>query len=236
MTGYKSKTQVDIHDVDYNGIAKASSLMKYMQSAAQAQLTENGMSYNELRSSSKAFIISRFNLEVLRPLSAYTPITAISYPIESRGYSFLRCYELECDGITIARAISAWALINTDTKALVRVNDFNLGLPTLPSLSLTLPHIKLPSEISDVGSFYVHYGDVDQNMHMNNTRYPDMYSNFIPLQGKMITKLAINYTSEALMGEKLKVKRAVRDNIFYFRTVRADGKINSEAEIEICDI
>ncbi len=236
MTGYKLKTQVDIHDVDYNGIAKTSSIMKFMQTAAQSQLTENGMSYNQLKARSRAFVISRFNLEIMRALPAYTPITAISYPIESRGYSFLRCYELETDGIPVARAVSAWALLDTETKALVRVNDFDLGLPILPSLSLTLPHIKLPSEISDIGSYGVHYGDVDQNMHMNNTKYPDMYSNFIPLPGRMIRRLAVNYISEAALGEKLKVQRASRANIFYFRTLRQDGRINSEAEIEICDI
>ncbi len=236
MRGYKINTHVDIHDIDYNGIAKTSSVMRYMQSAAECQLSENGMSSSNLLSSSKAFIVSRFNLEVLKPITPNTPITAISYPTESRGYSFLRCYELECDGETIARAISAWALINTNTKALVKVSDFNLGLPLLPPLSLTLSRINLPSELTDIGSYGVHYGDVDRNMHMNNTKYPDMYSNFMPLKGKMIRRLAINFAAEAKIGEKLRIQRAGSDNIFYFKTIRSDGKTNSEAEIEICDI
>jgi acyl-ACP thioesterase len=106
----------------------------------------------------------------------------------------------------------------------------------LHSLDLALPRITLPSTVSDVGGYGVHYGDVDQNMHMNNTRYPDMYSNFLPLQGKMISKIAISYSNEAKMGEKLRVMRANEGNIFYFRTVRGDGKTNSEAEIELSDI
>ncbi len=236
MSAFEIKGFVNIHDVDYNGIAKTSAIMRYIQSAAQTQLTENGMSYEELRERNRAFILSRFNLEVLRPISAYTPITAVSYPAESRGYSFLRCYELFSDGDTVARAISAWALLDTSSRSLVRVSDFNLGLPTLPPLTLDLPHVTLPSEISDIGGYGVHYGDVDQNMHMNNTKYPDMYSNFLPLNKKMITKLAINYVNEARLGEKLRVLRANCDNIYYFKTVRADGKVNSVAEIELCDI
>lgn len=233
---YKIKTVVDVHDVDYNGIAKTSSIMKYIQSAAQSQLTEGGMSYDELKSMNRAFILSRVKLEVLRPLYANMPLTAITYPCESRGYSFLRCYALEADGEIVAKAISVWALIDTNTKSLVRVNDFNLGLPTLPKNELILGAMKLPSNITDVGGYGVHYGDVDQNMHMNNTKYPDMYSNFLPLGGKMIKSITINYSNEAMIGEKLRVLRVQESGLYYFRTVRSDGKVNSEAEIELCDI
>ena len=236
MSKFTMKTSVCIHDVDYNGIAKTSAIMKYMQSAAQMQLTENGMSYDDLRQRGVAFILSRFKMEVLRPLTAYTPLEAVSYPVESRGFTFLRCYELKLGEETVARAVSAWALVNTDSRSLVKVNDFDLGLPVLQPLDLALPRIVMPSEIADVGGYGVHYGDVDQNMHMNNTKYPNMYSNFLPLKDKMISKLSISYLNEAKMGEKLRVLRAQKDNIFYFRTVRGDSKTNSEAEIELSDI
>ena len=230
------KTEVDVHDVDYNGIAKTSSIMKYIQTAAQCQLTERGMSYDNLKERGRAFILSRVKLEVLKPLRAYAPLTAITYPCESRGYSFLRCYALECDGEVVAKAISVWALIDTETHALVRVNDFDLGLTTLPQNDLVLRAMKLPSTMTDIGGYGVHYGDVDQNRHMNNTKYPDMYSNFLPLQGKMIRSISINYSSEAQIGEKLRVQRGEEDGYFYFRTIRSDGKVNSEAQIELCDI
>lgn len=233
---YRIKTEVDIHDVDYNGIAKTSSILRYIQSAAQSQLNDNGMSYDNLKRAGRAFILSRLKLEVLRPIGAYTPLTAISYPCESRGFSFLRCYALESDGQLIARAISAWALIDTNTRSLVRVNDFDLGLPVLPQNGLTLSHTKMPSELIDVGGYGVHYGDVDQNMHMNNTKYPDMYSSFLPLGGRMIGSISINYSKEAQMGDKLRVQRAHADGKYYFRTIRSDGAINSEAEIQLVEI
>lgn len=233
---YRMKTEVDVHDVDFNGVAKTSSIMKYIQSAAQCQLTEGGMSYDNLKSNNRAFILSRVKLEILKPLRAYAPLTAVTYPCESRGYSFLRCYQLESDGEVVARAISVWALIDTESRALVKVNDFNLGLPTLPQNGLVLGAMKLPSNMTDIGGYGVHYGDVDQNRHMNNTKYPDMYSNFLPLTGKMIRSITINYSNEAQIGEKLRVQRGEENGFYYFRTVRSDGKVNSEAQIELCDI
>ena len=87
-----------------------------------------------------------------------------------------------------------------------------------------------------VGEFVVRYADVDQNRHMNNTRYPDMYSNFLPLEGKRIKSMSIAYLNEAPLGDILTVQMAESGGLFYFRTLRSDGKINSEAEIELTDI
>lgn len=233
---YRIKTEVDVHDVDYNGVAKTSSIMKYIQTAAQCQLTEGGLSYDNLKDMGRAFILSKVKLEVLRPLRAYEKLTATTYPCESRGYSFLRCYELESDGEVVARAISVWALIDTNSRSLVRVNDFNLGLATLPQNGLILGGMKLPSTLTDVGGYGVHYGDVDRNRHMNNTKYADMYSNFLPLDGRMIRSITVNFINEAEFGEKLRVQRCEEGGFYYFRTVRSDGKVNSEAQIELCDI
>lgn len=230
---YRINTYVDVHDVDYNGVAKTSSLMKYIQTAAQSQLNDGGMSYDQLKSKGRAFILSRFKMEILQPVRAYEPITAITFPCESRGFSFLRCYGIEQENRTVARAISMWALVDTDTRALVPVNNFELGLTLLPPIDMNFEHLRFPTTLTDIGGYGVHYGDVDQNRHMNNTKYPDMFSNFLPLDNKMISSILINFRNEALIGEKLRVQRAYENGVYYFRTVRGDGKINSEASISL---
>ena len=236
MIGFKKEIEVDVHDIDFNGVCRASSLMKYIQSAAQTQLTENGMSYDELKDMRRAFILSRIRLEFYAPVYSYDKIEAHTFPCISRGYSFLRCYALYRNGEVVARAISVWALIDTESSGLVKVHDFNLGLPTLPPNELVLRAMKLPSTLADIGGYGVHYGDVDQNRHMNNTKYPDMFSNFLPLNGKMIGSITINYSVEAQIGEKLRVQRAEENGYYYFRTIRSDGKVNSEAEIKLVDL
>ena len=131
-----------------------------------------------------------------------------------------------------------WALINTETRALVRVNDFELGLDTHEPHSLALTRFTMPTAIREVGTYTVNYGDLDQNRHMNNTRYPDMYSNFLPLDGMRIRSISINYKNEAPRGERLRVERAdaMDGKTFYFRTLREDGQVNTEAEIELEEI
>lgn len=230
---FRTDLIADIHDVDHNGIVRTSSLMKYIQSAAQTQLTLNGMSYDQLKDMKRAFILSRIKLEFTEPVRAYEKLTAVTYPCESRGYSFLRCYALERGGRTIGRAVSVWALIDTETRDLVRVNDFELGLETHEPHSLALSRFTMPTTLKEVGTYTVNYGDLDQNCHMNNTRYPDMYSNFLPLDGKRIRTISINYKNEAPRGARLHVERAdAPDGLtYYIRTVREDGLVNTEAEI-----
>ena len=68
---------------------------------------------------------------------------------------------------------------------------------------------------------------------MNNTVYPDVYLTFLPLGEKRISELTISYRSEAVMGEALAVFMANIDDTYYFKTVKSDGAVNTEAEIKL---
>ncbi len=236
MKYYGKKLTVDVHDVDFNGIARASMLMRYIQSSAQSQLTDNGMSYDELKSKNRAFILSRIKLEFTKPVRSDDELLAETFPCESRGFTFLRCYRLLKGSEVIGRAVSAWALVNTENHSLVKVNDFELGLNTYTPLDMPLSRTVIPKELTLCGSYFVSYTDVDQNRHMNNTRYPDLYSNFLPLEGKRIESITISYINEAPANDTLQVYSACVGGVYYFRTVRSDGKINTEAEIHLTSI
>lgn len=234
---FQKNIEVDIHDVDFNGNARTSCMMRYIQSAAQAQLSENGMSYDELREMKRAFLLSRITMEITEPVRAYDKLTALTFPTESRGYSFFRCYAIERGGETIGRAVSAWALIDTESRSLIRTDNFDLGLTTHDPHGLVLSRFIMPKGLTEVGKYRVEYGLSDQNMHMNNTVYPDMYASFLPLHGKRIHTISISYQSEAPMGAELTVLRGVDERgIYYFRTLRTDGRVNSEAQIRLVDL
>jgi medium-chain acyl-[acyl-carrier-protein] hydrolase len=148
----------------------------------------------------------------------------------------LRCYKLKRGEETVARAVSLWALIDTDTHSLVRVNDFELGLDTFDPLDLPIGRFIIPISVKEVGKYPVHYGDVDQNRHMNNTRYPDMYANYLPMENMRISEITLNYQNEAPSGDVLTVYMGAIGDVYYFRTVRSDGKINTEAEVKLVRI
>lgn len=239
---YSYPISIDVHDVDYNGVARASSLLRYLQSAAQLQLTAHCHSYDELKAANRVFVLSRIRMEFSDTVRAYDPLIATSYPCESRGYSFLRCYRLERDGVTIGRAASVWALLDTERHALVRVDQFDLGIPLLPFTNeLTVSHIKLPAELRKIGEYRVRYADADQNRHLNNTRYLDLFCEFLPMEKKRICAATVSYLNEAPLGDLLSVEygEGIGEEglpAFFFRTRRGDGRVNAEAEIVLADI
>ena len=237
MEGFRKNIEVDVHDVDFNGVCRVSSLMKYIQSAAQMQLTENGMSYDELKDMNRAFIISKIRLEFNEPVYEYDKLEALTFPCVSRGYSFLRCYALSKNGEIIGRAISVWALIDTENRSLVKVNDFELNLPTFEAWDMSLAHVRMPSVMKHAGEYTVCYADLDRNKHINNTKYADIFSNYIPLDKKRIDSITISYVNEAKYKDVLDIYIAeAENNIFYVRSVRKDGKVNAEAEIHVTAI
>lgn len=236
MEGYCFDSFVDIHDVDLNGVARASALMRYFQSAAQMQLGEQGMTYDELKRRHRVFVLSQFRMEAYAPLYAYEAIRTQTYPCESRGFSFPRCYRLFRGEELIAEAVSVWALLDTEAGGLVRVSDFSLPVAHGTPIELTSDRIVLPSGMREVGSARVRYADVDQNAHLNNTRYPDLYADFLPMEGKRIRSLSIRYPKEAPMGQMLRVERGTDGGEWFFRTLREDGAVNSEAKLRLADL
>lgn len=234
---FNLKIDTDTHDIDYNGVARASALMRYMQSAADSQLTSIGLSYEKLREMKRGFILSRMTIEFGAAVRDHDRLISETFPAVSRGFGFLRCYRLLRGDDEVARGIAQWALIDTDSRSLVRVNDFELGLEVHEPLSLAIGRFSIPHTVIEVGTYKIGYSDTDRNGHMNNTHYPDLYANFLPMEGKRIARMSISFLTEAPLGSVLSVQMASDGAGRYFiRTVRPDAKTNTEAEIYLTEI
>jgi acyl-ACP thioesterase len=230
-----TKQKVDTHHCDAAGNLKASALLKFMQECSTIQLESSPMSQAKLVEDGKTYVLCRLNMSVYKSVSAGDEIEVSTWPCESRGLSFIRCYQARLDGSIIAEATTVWGIINIEARKFCRVSDFELGIETDEPLELDSPsRIHIPSDVSLalIGERPVVYSDLDINGHMNNTVYPDMLCDFIPVMSKKrILMLGINYSSEVKEGDVLKVYLGEGDGQYYIRTVKGDGNINCEAII-----
>ncbi len=226
---------VNANDIDMNFVVTVSNIFRYMQDAANCQMEADGPSYKELFDRGLAFVVSRFNISLYAPLHSHEKIQVQSWACESKGVTFNRCYRILREGDIIAEAVSMWALAGVEDRKLHRVNEFDLRYGTDAMLELDMPaRMKIPEGVnfSLVGERTVEYADTDMNGHMNNTKYPDMICGFIgDMKGQRVISMALNFVSEALLGETLKVYYGESDGIHYIRTVRGNGNTNIEAEI-----
>ena len=238
MIWNENKT-VSPHDLDINNILSASGVLRFLQDAAYSQMYHNPPTMDELRAEGKIFILSRVAMSIYAPAYVQEKLVSQSWACESKGFSFNRCCRLMRGEETIAELCAVWALVDADSRRLLRVEDYGQTYENEPMLTLDAPsRIRIPRDVplSLVGEYAVSYNDADINLHINNTNYPDILCGFLPdMKGKRVSKISIAYVHEAPLGESIKIylTRGDEDDSYYLRTVRADGQVNVEAYLEL---
>ncbi len=234
--------QTKWHDTDPSGIIRPSRLLEYMQETGSRQCRADNMDLDALfREEGKGFILSRIRIRVDADIHAYENIEVRTWCPPSRGLTFLRCFSVLRDGAVIAKAISTWAFVDAKTHTLIKVDDFHGNFPVDNNLDEhKLPkNIRIPRtlEMQPVGERTIMYSDIDFNHHMNNTKYPDMVCDFLPmeaLRGHRMATLSLSYMREAALGDTVKVFCALNadhPNTYLLRTVGPTGEVCLEAEI-----
>lgn len=232
--------RVSSQDCDINGIVSAGAVLRYMQETAALQMSGQGPSFHELWERGYSFVLSRIGISLYAPLYAEDRIRGESWAVASRGATYNRCYRILRGDRIIAEAISAWALIDMQSRRPHRVGEIPVNYSEDSPLELDLPvRLRIPpeTEMKLVGERSVCYADADQNGHMNNTRYLDMFCSYLPeMRRQRVISAVISYASEAPLGEVEKIYRGSYDGVFYLRSVRPNGAINAETELMLEEI
>lgn len=224
------------HDTDASRRVRPSAVLVYMQETSNRHVASSGMSLDELRDEKGlAFILSKIRLSFLRPLAAFEDITVETFTSPSKGYASTRCFRILSRGEVVAEADTTWALVNIHDKRLCLIDESGYLFEDEEPLSIDLPtRTRMPKDLSPeiVGERRIVYSDLDYNMHMNNTRYPDMLCDFIPYDRIGSVKgMTLSYLREAAFGDLLTVERAEKDGNYFFRTVNQRGELCLEAVV-----
>lgn len=236
---WSEKKVVSPHDLDENDIASASAILRYLQDAAYGQMYANPPSMDDLRREGKTFLLSCLSLSIHAPLWVYDTVVSESWACESKGASYLRCGRLRRGEETVAELSAVWALVDTRTRALLRVSEYPQSYSSEPPLTSAMPtRLRIPRStvLTRVGEYTAIYRDIDINRHINNTGYPDILCSFLPdMKGKRVSHLMISYCHEAALGDTLEIYSAAQteDGAWLMRTVRPDGQTNVEARLEL---
>ena len=233
---YTERYTVKWHDTDASRRVRPSELLVYMQETANRQFVSVGRDLDGERDTQHiGFILSKIALDFTMPVYAYEEIEVETFTCESRGFSFNRGFRILKNGEEAARGASVWALVDIKEGKLLRADSYEVGFENEPILTTSSPlRIKMPKndELLSVGKRKIVYSDIDYNMHMNNTRYPNMLCDFMELEDtERIAGMSLSYLSEAALGDEIEVLRQKTDGAYFFKTVNKDGKTLLEAEV-----
>ncbi len=239
---YRIKT--NWHDTDANRCVRPSKIVEYMQETANRQCEDSGLPLDWLRDEhGLAFILGAISLNIKKPLHAYENIEVRTWCKEAKSYIFNRYFEIERDGEIVAEAASTWVLIDINKKTMVRADHYDIfggkfyyDEPIDPDTLLKKARVPKDTAMREVGKRKIVYSDIDYNMHMNNTRYPDMICDYIeelsaaelPMR---IKSLSLSYLKESALGATLTVSRSEIDEsgMLYVRTTNEQGETCLEA-------
>ena len=233
---YTEKYPVRWHDTDANREMRPSEVLAYMQECANHQFRTHAKSLDRMRDEDGVgFILSRIAIDFLAPVHAYEQIEVRTATCEGRALCFPRRFEILRDGEVVARAMSHWAMVNVRDRSLLRVSEAPLSFGDEQEIEVTAPiRFRAPRELvfEQVGTRRIGYADLDYNMHMNNTKYPDTVCDFLPDPlGLRVTGMSLAYHREAAYGDVLVVERAADgEGNFYIRT-KKDGAVCLEAYV-----
>lgn len=244
---YTEKYKVNSLDVDTNNNMRPSLVLRYMQETADHQMRDRKPTYIDLFSEGKSFIITRISIEIYDQINMYDEIEVSTWRCKEKAATYIRCYMIERNGKLMAKAYSAWTIANRNTGKLCKTSEVDISSYEIDEpVRLSIPtRFRLPPQFDykKVGEKTVKYSDVDMNMHMNNTNYPNMICDFIPeIAESIITSINLRFMSEGPIDQTIEVFMAKGDRpleedreaeITYYFKSKVNNKTNIEAEIGI---
>ena len=226
------------HDTDASRLVRPSAMLVYMQETSNLHVASLGMPLDELRDKMDlAFILSKIRIDIHRRPHAFEDIRVETWTVEPRGFSSQRCFRILSGDEVLCECDTVWALIDTKTRGLHRMSETPYDFVNEAPLSLSATsRTRTPSDVAleKICERPIVYSDLDYNMHMNNTRYPDMLCDCMPLaEVEKISRMSLSYLNEAAFGKTVTVYRGRRDNDYFFKTVNEDGVTCLEAVVGI---
>ena len=242
---YSRKFTTKWHDTDANRIVTTSKILMYMQETGNLQCKEYGNPLDEMRDEKgQGFILGSISLKIFKPIYAYEDIEVVTWCRAARGFSFLRYFEIIRGGERVAAASPTWALVDINNKTLVRGDEsmdkfYPIDEPMDESALPKKARIKKDAPTIKVGERKIMFSDIDYNMHMNNTKYPDMVFDFLPdREGKYISEIALSYVKEAAYGDTVSVHLGKTDENGYLEVItkNSSGERCLECKVKLENI
>ena len=226
-------------EIDARGLLSLPSFFSLFQEAAvlHADALDFGTEY--CKREGLMWVISRLLLDIQSFPEHRSQIKVVTWPKAPKGPFASRDFVVKTeDGEKLAVATSSWLLLDTKNMRPVRPQKLFAGYPFEElgeAIEGAAPKIGDKAEECDSElDVVVRYSDLDQNMHVNNTRYVRWFLDcYAPeeVTPKGNLRFSINYLQAASYGDYVKLCRFDGDSHSTVRGFRGGGEETFAAQI-----
>ena len=220
MNIHVERIKLGNRDVSLSRSMRPSALFSYLQEAATVHAEELDIGRDKTLDKGILWVLIRQKVEVVRMPEYCEEVILETWPGVMKHMFYPRYYRItDTEGNTLLSASSLWALIDSETRAMLMPAQSGICL----SGELTGNEIALPGSIrkmtlTDSAEFTVPYSYVDINGHMNNVKYLDAAEDLIPdaASKRSIKSISVEYANEIKLAETINISYGNDENIYYF--------------------
>lgn len=226
---YRLKVRITSYDVGMNRRLKPSSILRIIQEAASRHLEQDGLTYEYMRSKGVVFLLVKECVKINSYPRCEDIVTAETWFHGYEGVAFVREVRFLSEaGETLIEAQTNWVTADPETHRIIRPSMFPFSMPEVSDCVANVKprRIRIPKDAEMAGIREVRFSDIDCNSHMNNTVYADIMCDYFPgsLSERELREFQIEYSNEALLGDKITILTAASEDGYLFEGKVGDKK------------
>ena len=215
---YQFDSRVRYSEVNSEQQLMISSMLDYLQDCCTFQSEDMGLGVDYLKREQVAWVLSSWEIEILRYPKMGERIQVGTWPSEFKGFYGSRNFLMKNENEEVlAKANSLWVFMDTEKMRPTRVNDTfveRYGSVIEPPLEgnwserkITVPKEATAMEPVQVAKFFI-----DTNHHMNNGKYVLVAEEYLP-EDFMVGRLRVEYKKAAVLGDVLYPAVTVKEDV-----------------------
>lgn len=210
MDIFERNYRIAYSDTDLKQRLRLSRLFTLLQEAATDHAALLGAGSDKTLDRGLLWIVTLQEAIVHRMPAYGESVRIVTWPGKIRHLLFPRFYRIEDEtGGALIEASSLWALMDRETRKAAFPERHGINVPpVVTGNEISLPSVPRTQPAESTGTFTVPYSYIDQNGHMNNTRYFDLAEDVIPaeLRARPLCRVQTEYSREAILGTEITLK------------------------------
>ena len=222
--------------VDALGRVKPSILLYFAQEIAGEHCLQLGTDWDSLQKVNLFWALIRTKVEVTKLPTIGQTITVETWPMPATRTAYPRCtVGYDENGNECFKIIALWVLMDMENRSMVLPRKSGIDVPgVLRGTEPDAPRAIPAQNCTDTTPRTVGFGELDRNLHMNNTKYLDWVMDLLDLEfhrANSIREFTICYLSEARHGQKIDLSSSLsEEGIFQVDGHREKTDVSGEKE------
>lgn len=209
VSRFKINYKIELSDVDFNKKLRVSGLFKLFQDIASMASDNLGFGIETLETKfGVAWVLMRIRFDVTEMPSLNDELILETWPIKPSKIEFERDFIIRNgNGEILARAVSTWAIIDIETRKLVKTERISINYPeqiTERAIECRLGKIKPAGQMDISYKRVIGYSDTDFNGHLNNSKYVDFIMDCFDIEKHKkysVKSIEVNFINEIIPGD-----------------------------------